>query len=113
MSNNINLANIAPLSIKINKDYDAQPPYFFALDATDRLENATTQNGVIVEMDNSYMSKSNMQFVNNTLAVQTMLASSGGDDASPFNGKFITKFYMGSITVVGLYIFYRMLLKNK
>ena len=35
------------------------------------------------------------------------------DNGAPIKDHFITKFYMGSITVVGLYIFYRMLVKNR
>ena len=43
------------------------------------------------------------------VAIKPVVVDNGG----PIKDHFITKFYMGSITVVGLYIFYRMLVKNR
>ena len=103
-----NLAIPVSLSVKINKDYDAQPPYFFALDGSDKLENSSTKNGVISQFDDSYMQRSNLGVAANIVQVQTVSAAAADSD----NSGFIAKFYMGSITVVGLYIFYRMLVKN-
>lgn len=107
MSNLVNLPSSLSINAILNSDEHA--PYFSAtVDDSNKINHT---EGMITHVDNledhtvpNYMISSQ---------IPGSVATASADDASPFDNNLITKFYVGSITVVGLYIFYRMLVKNK
>ena len=98
--------NVANISIE-KPPYRGEPCHFIAT------ADLPQKTGNIVNIDNTFTQKYNENFENVLNQKYTVITEHNFNNDSLLNNSYITKFYIGSISIVGLYIFYRILVKNK
>ena len=97
--------SVSNISIE-HPPYRGEPTHFIAV--ADSMQNT----GNITNIDNSNARKYSENFENNLNQQYTVITEHNFKN-SLLDNSYITKFYIGSISIVGLYIFYRILVKNK